>query len=554
MRPRRLLGCYRYVRLRWRLLFAAIDCLGWLLFGPARLLGQAAKLVRPAGSSTQATSEDIKRILVIQLDHLGDAVLSTGFLASLAAAYPAARIDVLAAPWNAAVFRMCPGVRRVRVLQRNRFAAGGGWNWIAALVGCAWHLRRCRYDVAIDVRGEFPHALLMWLADARHRIGWNCGGGGFLLTQSAAFHRGRHEVLSRLALLRLLVAATEDDVAPRIQPVAKAAAAVEQRLSQAGLQISAANAPAVPRGPLVVLHLGSGTQAKRWPAWHWRELLGRLIVTHNAQVVLVGVAGEAHVAKQVLAGGALNNVVDWTGQLSLAELAALLAQCDLFIGADSGPAHLAAAVGARTVAIFSGTNHPHQWAPWGRAVSLLCRPPACSPCHRQQCALADHPCMVGVQPSEVAAIAAEHLQAAGFAAQVDFSHEASPVLVQLGEPGNAGRRRHSPERPARADQHTVMDRELTETAGQTPAELEIFQPAAITGEAGEPGANTPAATILYDINPSSNNAPSDKPRVYRVDGPHRIHRRAREWRSMASDLPQRPEAGISHDNQEHGSV
>lgn len=554
MRPRRLLGCYRYVRLRWRLLFAAIDCLGWLLFGPARLLGRAAKLVRPAASSTSPNPEDIKRILVIQLDHLGDAVLSTGFLASLAAVYPAARLDVLAAPWNAAVFRMCPGVRRVRVLHRNRFAAGGGWNWIAALVRCAWHLRRCRYDVAIDVRGEFPHALLMWLAGARHRIGWNCGGGGFLLTQSAAFHRGRHEVLSRLALLRLLVSATEDDVAPRIRPAAKAVASVQRRLNEVGLPIAAATEPDARSGPLVVMHVGSGTQAKRWPAWHWRELLGRLIVTHNAQVVLVGVASEAHVSRQVLAGGALNNVVDWTGQLSLAELAALLARCDLFIGADSGPAHLAAAVGARTVAIFSGTNHPHQWAPWGRAVSLLCRPPACSPCHRQQCALADHPCMVGVQPGEVAAIAADHLQAAGFAAQVDFSHEASPVLVQLGDPGNSGRRRNSPDRSARADQHTVMGSKPAGTLGQEPAELEILQPIVSAFEPGGPDGQTPADAIPHDVSPSPPSTPDGKPRVYRVDGPHRIHRRAYQGRLMASDLPQRPEAGISHDNQEHGSV
>lgn len=526
VRPRRLLGCYRYVRLRWRLLFAAIDCLGWLLFGPARLVRQALQMLRPGSSSATPVRESVKRILVVQLDHLGDAVLSTGFLASLAAAYPDARIDVLAAPWNAAVFRMCPGVRRVRVLHRNRFASGGGWNWIAALVRCAWLLRRCRYDVAIDVRGEFPHALLMWMAGARHRIGWNCGGGGFLLTKSAAFHRGRHEVLSRLALLRQLVNAGEDDVAPRVRPSAKAAAAVEARLTLAGLSV------AVPAGPLVVLHVGSGTQAKRWPAWHWRELLGRLIVAHNAQVVLVGLETESPIAGQVLAGGALDNVVDWTGKLSLAELAALLARCDLFIGADSGPAHLAAAVGARTVAIFSGTNHPHQWAPWGRAVSLLCRPPACSPCHRQQCALADHPCMVGVQPGEVAAVAAEHLQAAGFAAQVDCATEADQNI-------ELPRRRRAASAPIGTDQRAMMGGASLRVLVPLPAGLETDQRRALPCGVGSPDADAPA---------------SSQQAVYRIDGPHRVKRRRKTPRALASNLPLNPEAGIPHDNQEQGSV
>ncbi len=533
MRPRRLLGCYRYVRLRWRLLFAAIDCLGWLLFGPARLLYLAAQWLRPVASPASCR-DDVQRILVIQLDHLGDAVLSTGFLASLAAAYPAARIDVLAAPWNAAVFRMCPGVHRVRVLHQNRFA--GGWNWITALVRCAWQLRRCRYDVAIDVRGEFPHALLMWLAGARHRIGWNCGGGGFLLTQSAAYHRGRHEVLSRLALLRLLVPAQEDDVAPRIRPSAKALAAIEKRLKQAGLATADMCEPASVRGPLVVMHLGSGTQAKRWPAWHWRELLGRLIVTHNAQVVLVGVASESAIARQVLAGGALHNVVDWTGQLSLAELAALLARCELFIGADSGPAHLAAAVGGRTVAIFSGTNHAHQWAPWGRAVSVLSRPQACSPCHRRQCPLADHPCMVGVQPSEVAAVAAEHLQAVGFEALVEFNHEVSPVVLAQGNTG-PGHHRPAPASLVRADQRAVMGSAPAGTRGRGAAELEILQPAVGAAGPGAPDGSKLQAEIPCDIIAAKSRGQSGEPKRYRVDGPHRVPRRRRGGRPMASDLP-----------------
>ncbi len=414
--PQRFLGCYRYVRLRWRLMFAVIDTLGWLLWGPGKLLLAAARRNR---RPLDQQGHDIQRILLVQLDHLGDAILSTGLVSALARRYSGARIDVLAAPWNVAVFRRIGHVRRVRVLKENRFAATRGWRWVTALVRCGWQLRRQRYDLVIDVRGEFPHAALMWLTGAKRRLGWNCGGGGFLLTDSVPYHRGRHEVLSRLALLRTLFAdATEDEVTPVLRPSLKAIEATDAQLRGQGIEGRPRllnQRPAASRvgaGPLVVMHVGAGTATKRWPAWHWRELLGRLIVRHNASVVLVGADQDRAIAQQVLAGGALRGVVDWTGKLTVHSLAALLQRADLLIGADSGPAHLAAAVGTPVVAIFSGTNNPHQWSPWGTEVELVRNQPACSPCHRQSCPLADHPCMVGVQPASVAQAAARWLPVA----------------------------------------------------------------------------------------------------------------------------------------------
>lgn len=429
--PQRFLGCYRYVRLRWRLMFAAIDALGWMLFGPGKLLMAAARGKR---RPLEHQASEIQRILLIQLDHLGDAILSTGLVSALAQRYPGSKIDVLAAPWSVAIFRLTGQVRRVRALKENRFSAARGWRWIAALVRCGWQLRRQRYDLVLDVRGEFPHAVLMWLTGAKRRLGWNCGGGGFLLTDSVPYHRGRHEVLSRLAMLRTLFpAATEDELAPRLRPTARTVAATEEQLLAHGIASKPAvvdpmqAALQVGAGPLVVMHVGAGTATKRWPAWHWRELLGRLIVRHNASVILVGTDHDRAIAQQVLAGGALQGVADWTGKLKLHALAALLQRADLLIGADSGPAHLAAAVGTPVVAIFSGTNNPHQWSPWGTEVELVRNQPACSPCHRQSCPLADHPCMVGVQPESVAQAAARWLPL------VDMVEPNQPVPIEAWE-------------------------------------------------------------------------------------------------------------------------
>ena len=191
--PRR----YRYVRLRWRLLFGMIDFLGGLVFGFLGLFGP----LRPF--AWRRTEEPIvpRRILLVQLDHLGDAILSTPLIEGLSKSYPQATIEVLASGANAGWFEMLPQVDRVHVLGANRFAREGRRGWIGAIFAWGRRLRKMRFDLAIDVRGDFPIALLMWLAGVRRRVGWTSGGGGFLLTDAPAWVPNRHEVDSRLELL-----------------------------------------------------------------------------------------------------------------------------------------------------------------------------------------------------------------------------------------------------------------------------------------------------------------------------------------------------------------
>jgi heptosyltransferase-2 len=254
-------------------------------------------------------------------------------------------------------------------------------------------------DLAIDVRGEFPLAVILWLSGARTRLGWNSGGGGFLLTHSPRYVDGRAEVDSRRALLGELGIAAPDDpdfCRPRWMPSSGDRRWIADRLAQAEAGGSAA-------GPRIVLHLGAGTPAKRWPLEHWRELLFRISWEHDARLILVGGAAEQVVARDLLRGRAWPNVADWTGSLSIGQLAALLEQAELVVSADSGPAHLAAAVGAPVVVLFSGTNRPRQWAPCGPAVTVLRHPVPCSPCHRQRCPLPGHDCMGAMTPIEVSA-------------------------------------------------------------------------------------------------------------------------------------------------------
>ncbi len=149
--------------------------------------------------------------------------------------------------------------------------------------------------------------------------------------------------------------------------------------------------------PLLAVHVGAGTSAKRWPIEHWNTLLQRFLDDGWRVVVLGGSEDEELVQRLQPHPG----LFVWTGLLSIAESAALLERADLFLGADSGPAHLAASSGVTSVILFSGTNQRRQWRPFSRRSLVLRHRVACQPCHRKVCPLSDHPCMTGLTPDRV---------------------------------------------------------------------------------------------------------------------------------------------------------
>lgn len=381
---------YRYTKLRWRILVHVLDGLG--------------SLARPYRTSA-AVDRPPRRILVVQLDHLGDAVLTSPLFPRLKRLFPDTVIDVLASPSNHVIFETNEHVDHVHIAERNWLdRRPGGWALVSAVGRLARRLRDAGYDLAIDVRGDLLTVLVMALAGIPRRLGWAMGGGGFLLTDVADWVPGRHEVKARLALANEL-APERTRIAS--EPARVAAGVTEgdreriaRRLEQAWPGSGAGGEP-VERSPIVLVHLGAGTAAKRWPLRHWRALVGRFL-DDGWRVVVVGGADDVGFSSIL---DPHPNLRDWSGSLTVAECAAALECGDLFIGADSGPAHLAAAAELASVILFSGTNAPAQWRPWSRKALVIRNRVSCSPCHLKTCILADHPCMTSLSPDRVYAAA-----------------------------------------------------------------------------------------------------------------------------------------------------
>jgi ADP-heptose:LPS heptosyltransferase len=162
--------------------------------------------------------------------------------------------------------------------------------------------------------------------------------------------------------------------------------------------------------PLVGVHPGSSAPARRWPLAKFAELIDQLQDEHGATVLLLGGPEDVDSAGW-LERGAARPVTNLAGRTSLGGLAAVIDRLDLYIGNDSGPAHIAAARRTPSVTIF-GPVDVERWGPLNRELNAVARRPvACSPCGLRECPI-DHRCLAWLEVDEVLALAASSLERA----------------------------------------------------------------------------------------------------------------------------------------------
>ncbi|MEZ5979892.1 MAG: glycosyltransferase family 9 protein [Planctomycetota bacterium] len=316
-----------------------------------------------------------ERVLLVKFWGIGSLQLLTPAVESLRRRYPSASLELLTLRQNgdfARGLRVFDAVHELDVESPS-------WAAIFGRVARVLHtLRRRRFRAVYDF--EFFtrfSALVTALLGAPLRVGFESPRvwrGGFH-NATAPFNRYWHVARNFRCLAggengRDVAA---EDLAPfRVTDAARAR--VEALLGEQEL-----GGP----GPLVVLNPNAGTLSleRRWPPQHFADLATRFARDMGARIALVGSRGEREWTGEVLArvGPECSRVANLAGRLDVDELCALLERADLFVGNDSGPMHLAAALGAPTVGLF-GPETPVMYAPLGRRTRALYKPPACSPC------------------------------------------------------------------------------------------------------------------------------------------------------------------------------
>ncbi|MEA3489173.1 MAG: glycosyltransferase family 9 protein [Candidatus Omnitrophota bacterium] len=330
------------------LLFAfLLDIIGNIVFFPFRSL----KRRKPG---------DPRKILLIRCDHIGDVVAATVVLGPARRAFHWAKIDFLVSSAASDILRRNPFLDNVMIFDAPWFKKenAGILVQFRALRQLVSIMRKGGYDLAVDFRGDLRHITAMFLAGIDRRIGYGITGGGFLLTREVPYRGLMRETDRNMELLRSL--------------------GVEERTPDADLVFSDEDkdaADALVReagidGKYAVLHLVPGHRSKVWDPEKFASVIRHIVEERKMVPVIAGSSGDAERTEKVkgLAGA---GVVDMTGKTSLGALYYLLSGSALFVGVDSGPAHIAAATGVPAVILFSGINDPEQWAPRGNNVKLV---------------------------------------------------------------------------------------------------------------------------------------------------------------------------------------
>jgi len=335
------------------------------------------------------------KILIRATNWIGDAIMALPALRAVRKRFPEAEIAIVGRPYVADIYRdqeICDQL--IPYDPRGLHAGLSGRERLAA------ELRAQKFDMALLLQNAFDAAWLAWRARIPERIGYARDARSFLLTKAVPLPRHgeipAHEKFYYLELLRRAgwLDSVQDETFISLRVSEEKRRSADEFLCESGVR----------QGALRIA-IGAGASygsAKCWPPPRFAEVANQLQSEADADVILFGTVAEASVSTAISAE-MRRPPIDLTGKTAIADLPALLSQCHLFIGNDSGAMHVAAAVGLPVIAVFGPTD-PEGTAPVTPRCSIVQQKPYCSPCFLRSCPT-DHRCMTAITANMVEAAA-----------------------------------------------------------------------------------------------------------------------------------------------------
>ncbi|MBV9960029.1 MAG: glycosyltransferase family 9 protein [Acidobacteria bacterium] len=319
---------------------------------------------------------EVRRVLVVRLRSIGDTVLATPALHALRRFLPEARLDVLLEDWVAPLLDGFDEVDHIITVERGSTASRAR---VARL------LRSNRYDVVYNLHGGTTSTFLTRATGARHRVGYAEYSYSRLYNHTAPHpfalwgRENLHSVHQQLGLVGWTGVPVTDPPRTRLAVTAEAALSLQAKLRAAGFDETQ---------PLAMIHPAAAFDTKQWATVNFARITEDL-EARGLAAVAISAPHEAGIVGALVEDSAAP-VISLTN-LSLPEVTALAARARLFVGNDSGIAHIAAAVECPSVVIFGSSNVTH-WRPWTNAPAAVVREELpCQPCPGYTCAEFDAP-------------------------------------------------------------------------------------------------------------------------------------------------------------------
>jgi lipopolysaccharide heptosyltransferase I len=321
----------------------------------------------------------IMRILFVKLSAIGDVVQALPCLEAVKKTFPGSEIDWVVEEAAAGILEGHPLIDRLLISRRRSWMPMLGrpstfMGAMGEIAGFFRQLRERRYDIAIDLQGLLKSGVIIGAARATRKIGFYGTrelSYLFLNERLPAYDKNKHALERYLDVARYLGAV---DPSPTCTlPIEREREVMRQRIT--GMMRHGQR--------LVVINPVARWKTKLWDEKKFALLADRLVAERHAVVIFTGSPDDRMVTKRI--GGMMREkAVNWAGETTLRELAALASLADLFITTDTGPMHLAAAAGARVLALF-GPTAPWRTGPYGPGHAVVRKGLACSPCFQRSC-------------------------------------------------------------------------------------------------------------------------------------------------------------------------
>lgn len=343
---------------------------------------------------------DIRRILIVKVDHIGDFVTALPAIQRLRRIFPQATIHMLAAPATCAIAEALDCVDGCIEFEFFHPISDLGRRKVNEVDYLALRdrLEPYRFDLAVDLRKHPETREVLRHTAARFLAGYDHMGSFPFLDISLEWDGDRH-----LARKRSHVT---DDLLNLVEAIGTAGTAERMPRDLVGAATGLppsldADVCALFVKPVVAVHPGGGSAMRQWPVGHFATLIDLLVERDSVNVVLIGGPEEATLTANVLERVVnRDSVRSLVGVTSFLDLRAILLECALFVGNNSGPKHIAAALGVPTVGIHSGVVDAREWGPIGPHAVAMQRNMACSPCYllRPEDCPRGFSCMRGLEP------------------------------------------------------------------------------------------------------------------------------------------------------------
>ncbi|MFH1961903.1 MAG: glycosyltransferase family 9 protein [bacterium] len=319
-------------------------------------------------------SADIKKILVIKLIAIGDLVVALPTLRALKQGFPHAHLALMATPRVSEVVEGCPYIDEIiyyDILGKDKGVTG--------LIRLIRTLKKKGFDLALELDHYYRiTSMITYLAGIKNRAGFDLPGQGRrgLITIKSPYRTDKHEVEAFLEMAKAVGAGDTPPGLVEIWTSDEDKRYINSFFEQNKIQ---------PNDFVVAIHPGTGPSAtcRRWSPERFAILSDWLIKEYKAKVIFTGAPSEVELVNSILAFmEAAPLTIIAAGKTSLKQLTEIARRCGLFISVDTGPLHVAAAIGTRVIGLY-GPNIPSKWGPYGKGHLTIYKQPPCSPCTKQ---------------------------------------------------------------------------------------------------------------------------------------------------------------------------